>query len=428
MPWVVRWRVDGQQRSRAFRTKAEADNVRSRLVVAVRDGERFDRVTGEPESWGTAPDERPVFRWAREWLAEQWSEWQPRTRASAIEAMSRFIPLVHHRDGPDPPEELRSYLVRALDPAVAIDSEDRCERWMQRWSPPLNELDRELMAGVERRLAIGLHGQSLSASVASRYRKVAHACLVRAVDLNILKVDPWPPPPRGRSNRKSTRRQRSVDVRVLPDPSAMASVIAALPSHQPASRMYQVMTGVTYYAGLRPSEVVMLRTQALRLPASGWGHIDVIEADIGWDETGEPKTGPRRVPIPPRLVAMLSSWVASGDYADDALIFRTRGGKRPTPSNWSRALKRALRTAGCRPMRVYDCRHAAATAWLRAGVPLGDVAKRMGHSVDTLVSTYVGALEGDEQIANERIELLLEVGPEPLAGSIVPRSRSSPIG
>jgi hypothetical protein len=46
------------------------------------------------------------------------------------------------------------------------------------------------------------------------------------------------------------------------------------------------------------------------------------------------------------------------------------------------------------PMRIYDCRHAAATTWLRAGVPLGEVARRLGHSVETLVSTYVGALDG----------------------------------
>ena len=61
-------------------------------------------------------------------------------------------------------------------------------------------------------------------------------------------------------------------------------------------------------------------------------------------------------------------------------------------------------------MRIYDCRHAAATTWLRAGVPLGEVAKRMGHSVETLVSTYVGALSGDESLANERIEAALAKG------------------
>ncbi len=58
-------------------------------------------------------------------------------------------------------------------------------------------------------------------------------------------------------------------------------------------------------------------------------------------------------------------------------------------------------------MRIYDCHHAAATTWLTAGVPLGEVAKRMGHSVETLVSTYVGALDGDETVANQRIDTVL---------------------
>ena len=56
---------------------------------------------------------------------------------------------------------------------------------------------------------------------------------------------------------------------------------------------------------------------------------------------------------------------------------------------------------------VYDWRHAAATTWLCAGVPLGGVMARMGHSVETLVSTYVGVLNGDEAIANERIDAVL---------------------
>ena len=60
------------------------------------------------------------------------------------------------------------------------------------------------------------------------------------------------------------------------------------------------------------------------------------------------------------------------------------------------------------PIRIYDCRHAAATTWLQAGVPLGEAARRLGHSVDVLVSTYVGALAGDEATANGLIEAKLD--------------------
>ena len=85
-------------------------------------------------------------------------------------------------------------------------------------------------------------------------------------------------------------------------------------------------------------------------------------------------------------------------------MFRTRSGKRPATSNWRRAWHRALRSIDHPTLRLYDCRHAAATTWLAAGVPLGEVARRMGHSVDVLVSTYVGALRGDAEAANTMID------------------------
>jgi integrase len=194
----------------------------------------------------------------------------------------------------------------------------------------------------------------------------------------------------------------------------MAAVIEAIRTHQPGSRTYQVMTAVAYYTGLRlrPSEVVLVRAQALTLPEDGWGQIAVVEADVDWDEAGEPKTGERVVPIPPVLVSVLRTWVSDLNLEGADLLFRTRNGNRPTPSNWSRALKRACTTVGHRPLRVYDCRHAAATTWLRAGVPLRAVATRLGHSVETLVSTYVGALEGDDIVANQRIEDALNVASE----------------
>ena len=59
------------------------------------------------------------------------------------------------------------------------------------------------------------------------------------------------------------------------------------------------------------------------------------------------------------------------------------------------------------PREHYDCRHAAATTWLRAGMPLAETARRLGHSVETLVSTYVGALDDEEHIANRRVDTIL---------------------
>ncbi len=405
-PWIVRWAVEGRQHSRSFGTRIEADRYRSHLVQTSLRGERFDVRTGEPESWLPDPADLQCHQWVRRWLAEQWDEWQPRTRRSALDALTRFVPLLVTADAPPPPPRLRAYLAATLPPGAGpIDAE--AEAWLEASQVRLSELTRELLAEVDRRLGLGDWGQPLAPSTAGRFRKVAKACLRRAVVLQILAVDPWPPAVQGRAQRRAVRVRRSVDVRALPDPKTMARALDAMVSHQPSSRMYRVMTAVAYYAGLRPSEVIMLRPSALTLPAKGWGRIEVREADISFDESGEPKMGPRSVPIPPVLVSMLREWLNEREVAPNELLFRTRKGTRPTNSNWLRTWHRALESIDHEPLRIYDCRHAAATTWLRAGVPLGEVARRLGHSVETLVSTYVGAIEGDEAIANTRIEAAL---------------------
>jgi integrase len=248
------------------------------------------------------------------------------------------------------------------------------------------------------------------------------------VELARLKADPWRPSPKGRNRRKARRKRTAVDVRVLPSPETMVAVIDAIPSHQPGSRIYQVMTAVAYNGGLRPSEVVTLRPRALNLSATGWGSIEVVEADIDWDEPGEPKTDDRTVPIPPRLVELLRAWIEERGLGDGDLLFRTRNDRRPAPSNWSRTVHRAYRKVGHPPLRIYDCRHAAATTWLRAGVPLGEVSRRLGHSVETLVSTYVGALQGDDIAADKLIDATLATTRERIVAERASASHGSPTG
>ncbi len=303
-PWVVRWSVNGRQRSRSFRTKAEADRYRSGLLVAQQTGERFDDETGEPVSWQPLPDQVQAHEWSRTWLGEQWNEWAPRTRASAVEALTRLLPLLVPPTAPSPPDGLRAHLREWLPPE-GVDDDEKSASWLGQWSLQLGQLNRPVLATVDQALGVGDDGTPLAPSTAGRFRKVSRACIRRAVDLGILDVDPWPPAPRGRSQRKAGRARSAVSVRALPDPDTMRRAIEAIPNHQPASRTYQVMTAVAYYAGLRPSEVIMLRAKALHLPSKGWGRIDVTEADVSFDEPGEPKTGPRSVPIPEPLVAML---------------------------------------------------------------------------------------------------------------------------
>lgn len=409
-PFIARWKIDGEPFSLAFPNRGEADDYRARLLVARQDGERFDLRTGEPSSWAPAADAISLYEWARSWVREEWDEWAPRTRRSQLEGLGRFVPLVCDAVAAKPPSGLREHIRATFSPGVDIDLSDPCERWLARWSLPLGALDRATLAEVERKLKIGDQGQTLATSTSGRYRKIGRACIGRALELGKLTTDPRPPIPKGRSRRKVNRKRRPIDVRrlrQLPTPEAMTEIIDAIPSHQPGSLKYRVMTATIYYGGLRPSEVVMLRPSVLYLPETGWGWIDVVEADDGFDEPVEPKEGVRRVPIPPVLVAILRAWIADNDIAVEQLLFRTRNDRRPTESNWTRALQRACRAVIGRTIRIYDCRHACATFWLRTGVDLAEAARRLGHSVETLVSTYVGVIEGDDLRANDLIDAAL---------------------
>ena len=208
--------------------------------------------------------------------------------ASATEALARFITIaVEH--GAKTPEGLRVYLYSALSPDSECGREAHHEKWMAKNCLPLGELDRERIADIDRRLGLKLDGSPMAANTPNRIRIIARASVQSAIEAGAIAPDAWPQRSKTRAGRKVARTRRSVDVRSVPRPSAMAEAIDAIVTQQPGSKTYRVMTAVAYYAGLRPSEVVMLRVRSAELPAEGGGRLDVTEADISFDEPGEPE-------------------------------------------------------------------------------------------------------------------------------------------
>lgn len=131
LPWVVRCAIDGRHRSKSFRTRVEAERYRGSLFQAVQAGDRFEIASGEPESWQPALRDVGIHDWARRCLGEQWSEWQPPTRASATEALARFITITVE-PAAKPPDGLRAYLYAALVPGSDSGRDARLEKWMVR--------------------------------------------------------------------------------------------------------------------------------------------------------------------------------------------------------------------------------------------------------------------------------------------------------
>ncbi|HUW01607.1 MAG TPA: hypothetical protein VMW08_04570, partial [Acidimicrobiales bacterium] len=104
----VKWRIDGRDRTRSFKTRAEADRYRRRLLDAVEAGERFDEGTGGPASWST--DSLTWFRWSQEWLALKWPQWAGTTRRSALETLVSITPRMVRASAPNPPDEVVDWL------------------------------------------------------------------------------------------------------------------------------------------------------------------------------------------------------------------------------------------------------------------------------------------------------------------------------
>ena len=223
--------------------------------------------------------------------------------------------------------------------------------------------------------------------------ETARRCLDEAVKMGAMASNEWPKADRGRSARKSSR--VTGPPLVVPTEDDVRAVLAVMPSHQPASWRYQAMSYTAAWAGLRPQECVALEREDVDLPETGWGTARVATAWNGcgalWgkpsEDVGPVKTFYREVPLTPELVTVLHDWVARMGITTGPL-FRTDNGKRPTQSNWNRALRRACASADVAPMSPYSLRHFRASIWVESKLALPIVANLLGHSLETLVKIY----------------------------------------
>ncbi|MEV4293913.1 hypothetical protein [Microbispora rosea] len=189
-------------------------------------------------------------------------------------------------------------------------------------------------------------------------------------------------------------------------------------------RRLMALFACMYYAALRPAEAIALRQQDCHLPETGWGRllIDVSRPEVNtqWTDSGDAheerglkhrgRDDVRPVPIPPVLVHILRGHIAEFGVGPDGRIFRSeRGGVVASTAYtevWQAARLLAFTPAQiASPLarRPYDLRHAAVSLWLNAGVSAPDVAERAGHSVDVLLRVYAKCLDGQQEIANQRI-------------------------
>jgi integrase len=124
----------------------------------------------------------------------------------------------------------------------------------------------------------------------------------------------------------------------------------------------------------------------------------------------------RRLELPPSLVSMLLAHRerqlnrierAGQLWEDHDLVFCTGLGRPLAPRNVARAFKALCQRAGVPEITLHEGRHTHTTTLIAAGVPIGVVSQRLGHSkVSTTMDLYAHIMPSMQEAATAQIERL----------------------
>ncbi len=295
--------------------------------------------------------------------------------------------------------------------------------WLEHNTVPLSDLsDPDTLRRVLNQLPRKLDGTPAAATVVARKRAVLFNLLGYAVDKKHFAMNPM-----ATVRWKSPKVAEAIDRRRVVNPRQAGALIQAVADQGPMGRHLEAFFGCLYYAGLRPSEAVLLTKDELELPDQdggwGWLHLTDSAPSTGgaWNDTGERRERRqlkhraakevRPVPVSPALARLLRKHMADHGTAPDGRLFRGEGGGLLSDTvygrTWEKARQVALTSAEAASAlaeRPYDLRHARLSTWLNVGVAPAQVAEWAGNSVPVLLRVYAKCLTDSEQTALKRIE------------------------
>lgn len=431
--YVARWQVGGRRKTKTFRTKALAENFLSDLRQAAKRGEAFDTETCLPESMTKAKNAATWLAFAQAYTAAKWPHLAAKSRDSTTDALATVTPALT-KDEPGRPDAetlrraLRKYALLPEDRRTELDAElSAALRWLERASLPVRALgDASTVHAALDALSVKMDGKRAATTTYRRKRAVFYNIIEYAVELDELDDNPLD---RIKSKRRSVKIAQAIDRRCVVNPRQAEELLTAVTyCGRTRGEHMRAMFACMYYGGLRPAEALGLREADCYLPEEGWGRLTLEqtrpEAGKQWTDSGEvhddrglkhrAETETRLVPIPRELVAILVTHIEAYGTAMDGRLFRTSKG-RPFSASAINGVWAHARTLAFAPVQVvsslaqtpYDLRHAAVSLWLNAGVAAPEVAERAGHSVEVLLKVYAKCIDGQREIANRRIEVML---------------------
>jgi integrase len=324
--YVVRWRVAGRRWKATFKTAALADSFRSDLLAAARKGEAFDTGTGRPVSMLRASKDMSWYSFACAFADLKWPRVAATTRRTHAEALTAVTAAMFTSTRGQPSGKLLRAALKRWAFNTARRDDPNCPddirsalRWAASHTRPVPALrDPRLLRQLLDSLTVKLDGTPAAPSVTSRRRKILHAALEYAVELELLDKNPmpalkWTPP-------KTTH---GIDRRRVANPIQARTLLHAV-GEQRGGRRLVAFFGCLYYAALRPEEAISLAMHNLSLPKKGWGelHVERAEPYAGkeWTDSGRNRDqrplkqrargDVRVVPCPPARTALLHAPIA----------------------------------------------------------------------------------------------------------------------
>lgn len=199
------------------------------------------------------------------------------------------------------------------------------------------------------------------------------ACLGSAVRAGLIPANPV------RSAHRPPGKKKKIDPFT---PGELARIVAEAMGRR-TSRAVAVLASV----GCRVGEVQGLDVSDWN-PAARTIAITKTVAQKKAHGIGPPKSphSVRTVRVP--LPAVPAIRVAIGRRKSGP-IFATAGGLHPERSGIDRPFQAILKRLGLRRRNLHQLRHSVATMLISASVPIGDVAKYLGDTPDTIVRTYL---------------------------------------
>ncbi|MET9313071.1 site-specific integrase [Kribbella sp. NPDC003505] len=431
--YTVRWRVAKEGFSLTRTNRTLANNERSKLVSAVGRGEAFYIDTGRPISEGRAAAAKVTFYdFACEYVDMKWPRAAANTRRSIADALVTVTPIMlKGRKAGSEAKALRNALHKwAFNSARRESAPDDVRvllKWASASSKPLADLGKpDAIRAVLDAVGSKLDGKPASVTYTARRRAVLWNLCEFAVERKHLMANPittikWA--------RPKVHNTDVVDPASVPNPhqaKVLLEAVGKLPGSGP--RMVAFFACM-YYAALRPGEAVDLTKANLYLPDEGRGKLYLTGsnpfAGSAWTDSGEDRdqrglkhreaTAGRWAPCPPELTEILHNHLTEfGTNKEGLLFWGQRGGTLPGKTYqamWKAARIKAFgaEMAGTSLLatRPYDLRHAAVSTWLASGVDPQRVADWAGHSLEVLMRVYAKCLDGEEDLAMDRIEAKL---------------------